>query len=198
MAFSALVALVTGAVLGVASWAVVAAALQAVWIAACLSARYLCSSSLVVSGMDCRHDAARCQRADAAGKPASSQSFSFRWQLRHQSLECFASSVSACEMVSLQREVCCASSQRLEALGACLWSMSVHCVSIFRGCQRCIRPQYVFLVRNTHITGRNYDPTLVPFPRWVFSQGQGGHAPSPLLGTWRRHRKAPLCGAWVR
>ena len=165
MASSALKALVTGAVLDVASWAVVAAALQAVDCSVPVSARHLCSSSLVVSGMDCGHDAARCQRAKAAGKPASSQSFGICWQLRHQSLECFASSVSACEMVSLPREVCCASSQRLDALGACLWSMSVHCVSIFRCCQRCIRQQYVFLVRNTRITGRNYDPTLIPFPR---------------------------------
>ena len=38
---------------------------------------------------------------------------------------------------------------------------------------------YVLFVRNTCITDRNYDPTLIPFPQWFFSQGAS--APQPRI-----------------
>ena len=68
----------------------------------------------------------------------------------------------------------CASSQRLEALGERLWGIMCSCalcVVILRLSTLYIYHQYVLFVRNTCITDRYYDPTLIPFPRWVFSQG---------------------------
>ena len=116
-------------------------------------------------------------------------------QLRHQYSACFTSSISACEMASLQCEVRCASSQRLEALGECLWSMSVHCVSIFRGWQRCcIRHRYVCFVRNTRITGRIYDPTLINDPYSVPTVGSSQGARMDFITQYNGHLHSSCTG----
>ena len=100
------------------------------WIAACLSAHHVALASLSVSGIECGCDTVRCQQADAAGQPALSHSFSIRWQLRHQSSACLATSVNPLQDGVAAARDRCASSQRLEALGACLCSMM--CTTVCR------------------------------------------------------------------
>ena len=72
---------------------------------------------------------------------------------------CFASSVTACEMVSQQREVRCDLCQQPAVGSARRMTLEHECACV---CQRCIRQQYVSYVRNAHVTSRNYDPTLIP------------------------------------